>query len=665
MSIDYEKFIRSDYNTLLNNVNDSPVSRIYSKILPYTNNISESIQLYDGKYGDPVYVRPRYEGAKSTSAIYSFYTVGDNSYGKNPAIDWNCYKFAWSNNINEYNLNFVDKCLINIRYLIDPTGSVLELTSRNDNLFEVQNMYKKADMVHISLLDKYNPTDQSSVEGDKPIFEGGYRFVPILYRERNETMSFLFTRPSGFASSGSRFGVKVVNKPSQVFRTIGNADTDLASTPSSNTIVEFAGVSQANPYSKNKLSSLAWPYTQIPLNTNGPYKNYTGQIFYDSDPKIESNSNFYTLDYFLPSDSGSSAGGYITENPGNLRVENTGTSYYTYYEADRSSIYTINLNIPLRISFSTNPDAGWSTFKVIAVIEKQVAGSTNWTYEAHSKLRIIKLPKDIDFSVDERNSAILIDLSNTAADPYAELYCELLDQKVSLDQGDKIRLRFYFAEMRNVFRRTETFYFGILSGNSYNSYFEIYDTSVSSYQFFQTGSVPGSTLLDPTFKRNSDGRSIVFNTTMSVLYNAQTRFLPPDPLPPQAISRYYSPVEDLFRIQRGDLVRFSSYYTYDSTLYEVSDVAEPIIANDGSVQSPLIVYFNTQVPSDLINGRTIAILRKKEDETSIIINFVKNPGQSSNAIIIPYNLQPEIRNQIGNIITPLKETILSKVLLIS
>ena len=40
------------------------------------------------------------------------------------------------------------------------TGSLTELSTKNDNLFEVQSMYKHGDNLYVSLLDKINPTNQ-------------------------------------------------------------------------------------------------------------------------------------------------------------------------------------------------------------------------------------------------------------------------------------------------------------------------------------------------------------------------------------------------------------------------------------------------------------------------------------------------------------------------
>jgi hypothetical protein len=102
------------------------------------------------------------------------------------------------------------------------------------------------------------------------------------------------------------------------------------------------------------------------------------------------------------------------------------------------------------------------------------------------------------------------------------------------------------------------------------------------------------------------------------------------------------------------------------------DVIEPQIqaTTSGTVTTyivtrPASIVLDRKYNSNQINGATsFAILRKVEDETTIILDFKKKDGLPSNAFMIPYNIKPEIKKEIGNIVAPLKDTILSKVLII-
>jgi hypothetical protein len=69
------------------------------------------------------------------------------------------------------------------------------------------------------------------------------------------------------------------------------------------------------------------------------------------------------------------------------------------------------------------------------------------------------------------------------------------------------------------------------------------------------------------------------------------------------------------------------------------------------------------LPNTISTG-SFAFFRKSPDETCVMINFKKREGLTSNALLLPFNLEEDMRKNIGNIIAPLKDTVLSKVLVI-
>jgi hypothetical protein len=662
MAIDYEFFIRSDYNTTINNVSASNTSLLFKKINKDNTSILEDVEMQDSNYSNTSHLNSRYYGAKSTSNNYTFYTDGDNSYGKNAAIDINTTKFAWANSISPKNLNFCDKTTVNIKYLIDASGSLTELSTKNNNLFEVQSMYKHGDTLNISLLDKLNPTNQSNLEGDKIIYEGGYSYAPIVFREINERLDFSYLIPE--KTTTSRLGSKVVNINSYVFRAIGNSDTNFSSPLSQNTKFLINGVEQVGlTYSYNRGFSRSWPYgSYVPLNTSGSYKRYNGTIFYDSDPEIESNSHYYTLDWFTPNVSASANGGYVTlDSIGTMKTNATGLDRYQYFQANRYSNYSVNVNIPIKISYSSNPDDGWSTFKVIGILEYQKNGDINWNYFNSTKLQIKSIPSTNGIGVDESNSSILVDDSINSGNPYIEVSCVLNDVRLNMDENDKLRLKVYFAEMRNFFNRTEDIYFEIKSGDSSTSFFEVWDFVNSGTTTVTTSSIAGS---PDIFDLDADNQTIIFNDTSSLLYK-KTTFVPSTNT--GSISSYYSPVEDLFEFKVGDVVRFTTYNTIKADLYKIIEVTEPVTSYFGTdviLLEPLKIKLDRLINYNDVNSRTFAFLRRKDDETSIILDFKKKEGATSNGLVIPYNLDKNIKNNVSNIISPLKDKILSKILIV-
>jgi len=666
MAIDYEFFIRSDYNTTINNVSASNTSLFFKKINKDNTSILEDVEMQDSNYSNTSHLNSRYYGAKSTSNNYTFYTDGDNSYGKNAAIDINTTKFAWANSISPKNLNFCDKTTVNIKYLIDASGSLTELSTKNNNLFEVQSMYKHGDTLNISLLDKLNPTNQSNLEGDKIIYEGGYSYAPIIYRELNERLDFLYNDPKTTATS--KLGTKTVNKNSYVFEVIGNQDTDFYSATDSYTTFKINGSPQSNQrFSFNKNPSKTWPYTAISLRTTGPYQMYNGRTFSLNGPgqaELESNSNYYTLDWFTPNSSASADGGYVTaDNVGSMRTNATGTDRYQYYVAPRYSNYSINVNIPIKIKYDINKDAGFSTFKILGIVEYQKYGETGWNFVANTELQIINIPINNEIGVDTKNSSIRIDGdgSVSSGNPYIQVHCVLNNASCVMEQDDKIRLKVYFAETKNFFNRTEGIYFEIGSGDSSTSFFEVWDLTNSGTSTVSSVSLQAAPSI---FNLDSDNQTIVFNNSASLLYKNVVFTAPTGS---GNISSYYSPIEDSFEFKVGDMVRFATYNIIKADLYKIIEVTEPVTSYFGTdvvLLEPLKIKLDRLINYNDVNSRTFAFLRRKDDETSIILDFKKKEGATSNGLVIPYNLDKNIRNNVSNIISPLKDKILSKILIV-
>lgn len=678
MSIDLEKFIRSDYNTLINVVNDSPNSILFKKINK-SQNITEEVQIQDYKYSDPAYTGPRYDGAKSTSKLYNFYTDGDKSYGKNSSVDIVTTKFAWGNPTTENSLNFFDTTTLSIKYLIDTTGSLTELSSKNNNWYEVQNIFKKGDFLNISLLDKNNPTNQAGLDGNKIIYESGYNYSPIIYREANETLKFLYNTPKETADV--KLGVRVVNTTNFTFETVGNTDTNLTDTTDPWTYFKIDGVDQpGSPFSFNRVSTNTWPYTNTsPLTTTGPYVTRTGQVFYntqlflsfsaDNPSNFGGGKYFYTLDRFTPSKSGSADGGFVTpDSIGAMKVNLSGGQWYTYYEVPRTSDYIVNVNIPIKLSFKRNPDPGPSVVRVVAIIEKQATGTSNWEYVMESNLEYTNIPQTYtneDIGIDSKNSSIYMDgeiiqTGNT----FIQANCVIKSQRIrNLQQGDKIRLKFYFVEVMNFFRRNESVYFEISSGDSSKSFFEVYDEISSQLSLDFDQDIIGTTTSYAMFSSYNDN-TIEFDATSSLLYGNSV-FFAPTASESFKIPDYYSSVEAQFIFEPGDAIRFGTYFSVNPEIYYIDYVTLPIIQTINNVEtvvSPLRIVLDRKINSSKVNSRSFAFFKRKKDETTVLIKYKKPKGISSNYLVIPYNLDKNIEKNTSNIISGIKEAISTKLL---
>jgi hypothetical protein len=131
------------------------------------------------------------------------FSIGDNTFGKTSVIDKNTRQFAFFSEIIASGsdlLSMPERSNVYIKYLIDATGSLTDLTKRNYdiltedqkyNLYQVQNIFKNGETVNIGLFDNQNPTKQQLLDGNKSIFTGGFKFYPVLWNRTGGT-SFVY-----------------------------------------------------------------------------------------------------------------------------------------------------------------------------------------------------------------------------------------------------------------------------------------------------------------------------------------------------------------------------------------------------------------------------------------------------------------------------------------
>jgi cold shock CspA family protein len=197
---DYNDFIHSDFNVMLNNVSTS----LYS-ISRKTLEISGSSQiigsgsfpllvtasLQDSYLSLSAYTLPRYSGSKTYSAKYNSYTDGDKSYGKTAAIDRYVRKFGLFTQVVSSSF-FDSRNLVALKYLVDESGSLTELSqtptsSIDSNWSEVQNTFKLGSTPTVALFDNQQYGDQKKTDGPKSIFDSGYSYYPTLYYSTGST----------------------------------------------------------------------------------------------------------------------------------------------------------------------------------------------------------------------------------------------------------------------------------------------------------------------------------------------------------------------------------------------------------------------------------------------------------------------------------------------
>lgn len=190
-----------EFNPLLNNVelNQTSSNRRLLTTLENGTNVTQSLQYQDFTDKYQRHIRGRYEGSTTTSTLYNVFSNGDATFGKTATIDKNTRQFAFFSEITATGsdlLSMPERSNIYIKYLIDETGSLTELTKRNYetltedqkyNLYQVQSIFKTEDTINIGLFDNQNPTKQQLLDGNKHIFAGGFKFHPVLWNRDGST----------------------------------------------------------------------------------------------------------------------------------------------------------------------------------------------------------------------------------------------------------------------------------------------------------------------------------------------------------------------------------------------------------------------------------------------------------------------------------------------
>ena len=203
--LDYQDFIRSDFNVLFNNVSSSRQS-LKRRIIEMTGSVGYftfgtgstkilyTASLQDSYLSLDSYTLPRYAGVKVSSLTYNNYSTasnviggwgGDTSYGKTAAIDQFVRKFGLFTQIVSSSF-FPGRNIVALKYLIDSSGSLTELNqtiadNTENHWAEVQNTFKLGTYSTIAQFDNQQYSNQKNTDGEKLIFNSGYSYYPSLY----------------------------------------------------------------------------------------------------------------------------------------------------------------------------------------------------------------------------------------------------------------------------------------------------------------------------------------------------------------------------------------------------------------------------------------------------------------------------------------------------
>ena len=202
MDIDYSSNIITPVNI------DFITSRSFGEITEQDTPFLDA-PIQDSNYTLLRNINPRYLGSKNISQLYNTYTLGDLSYGQTAAIDLNSLKFAYFSEIVETGSFFPERSNVYIKYLIDGRSNVVELTRKNENIFDLQNIFNSNKQVDISLDNNQLYGDQKYLDGLKSVYAGGFRYLPSLQNPTGSN-SLIYKFTTGSISNTDNNDLKVI-----------------------------------------------------------------------------------------------------------------------------------------------------------------------------------------------------------------------------------------------------------------------------------------------------------------------------------------------------------------------------------------------------------------------------------------------------------------------
>lgn len=665
----------------------------------------------DSNYTLSRHIIPRYNGSKLIGALYNTYSLGDTSYGSDPVINLNSVNFAYFSEITSQSLTLPGRSNINLKYLIDSASNVTELTEANKNLFDIQDIFNRTD-ANIALENINQPSKQKSLNGLKPIYAGGFKYEPILqnYSNVNSNWSSIeFAFIDDIAIPNPATGSQITSSISPGFNITGPITL---TTPITNTL---AGVN-SDTLSVAINSGITFPITRTTPSDVEVRQRITGSITLTIklSPKGDFNTQLYKNTTGLGSPDWSVIGPYqntwlndaSTDDPlsgtcnqvGSIRIE-AGVKLEI---ANSNEAYTVYTTPGLKTGYPLLPNNNNGLDRIrISALDNNVnftSTVTQNTFISNGDLVILNNNPGI-YPLNDNDGLII-----TATFPFEGLIIlpvGIVNSNISLKNLNEvigninqtftftrtstspqikfsspptyqisttnIGTNYYYTQAPAQIYITGSFDNGFNSGsiNLGNWYFERGNKAISGSQFLlMTASYDLSKLY---YDHYIPGGQYYGNSIIQIL-------------PSQSIELGYQNITEYFNPKKGDLVRF---YNYDSDKFPFSSTFEREITNiylpnqiigtgsngTGSYEGRLVFevaddHITTNIPNQACinnpSGSAIGhildflILAKISDETNIVVIGDKKPGQTSAGIVIPENIDKNLKKEAGNIIKNLK-----------
>lgn len=593
------KFTVVDYNGISTRPTDFGylLSWSFSGSTPtYDNNIFRA-GVQDSNYSTARIINPRYLGSKTTSARYNVYTKGDTSYGQTAAIDHYPVTFAYFNEVYLTGSALPERSNVYIKYLINILSEVVELNRQNKNLNDIQNIFKSGENVVISLTDNQNPSNQKFLDGIKPTFAGGFKYVPILYNASAPgfpTLTYTLTSSVSYIPTSSvEIGIYSAASASGQLFISGGANP----------------LTSSNLILGDDLGIVDYRYHYI--SSSAARLNDLLTVFINFD-----------IDIFMTGSFVATSTKPVTEWIGNPQVYNSLSASY---------VFNTFMRIPATVTEYTGSlkDLVVGAIYPIPYDRGELTISGSWRYSDSAG--------DYDYTASYYSGSTTASLV-----PYTAIY----DATSSVYSNPPVSA--------SLFVPIETALNTVLTT-------QVYDTPTSKGFFLRdlnnksimSGSISMSYWYGGFTEANLFTASFVSSSTsysvVGTYESIEQEFL----IQPGDMVRFYDvttntfprvferEVKSIFVPRTDEVVRLGRRILVELNTDIPSNACEEAIVPGTTLENAKLI------------SRFI-VLRKDPDETNIVIDHAKQPGLTSAGIIIPEFIPQELRDQAGDIVKALK-----------
>jgi len=664
-------FNHSDFNVTLNNVSKSRISLV-RKDIEYvygtTGSITSSAELQDSYESLKTHQLSRYEGSKLYSLKYNNYTSasndydGDLSYGKTAVIDRNSIKLGLFTEITP-NKFLPNRNNASLKYLVDVDGNFTELNQRNKHWEEVQNIFVTNDTGSISLFNNQLYSNQKTTNGEKPIFDSGYTYNPILYftgscsadskiyfQNIEDPSSYLISAqnsgsPYFFINGGGALGNAFPLEANGKMRSIFNqeiSDFNSVFTPGSPTATSASyTASDSGDY---KLEASFNITLGIPLGGSG---SYTLKLLKNAASIVEDTQTITILN--------------------EATASNSQTTLYTHQTI--LSPTTVTSNKPIRLNGLNRP-AGTTFTKWNAYFLTSSAyppyptcnfggGSSEWYSLNNYGYTLTSIDCSIAsvtsmFSFDD--TVYQIEDFDTPSGTQTKTVTISRPQSspISLTKTDVLTLE--FSQSYVSVNGGGSDYTASISQGS----LEISSLATSTGYSNTTCPYFNSSSLSASIAAGSIANVITFNTALSNFHNNGYQFVP-NPLTGSINSLYsssatYGDVDYQFNINPYDMV---VTYLSDNTYVESRIISSSL--SGSFFQIHLDNEMSTLHRNNIMSGSytRFLLLKKIKDETNVHLSFIKRAGKTSYGFLIPEDINQNVLNNIDTITKEAKQKLLN------